>query len=284
MDCQRCGLRSALRQSRAKTDKSQILGWALPTKPYREGFYKMVSDAYPTTKSKHYSDKARRNTVKVLIVFAHPEPKSFNGALFQRAIDTLQKLGHDVQCTDLYAMKFDPVSDRRNFTSMKDPNYFKQQIEEMYATEVEGFVPELEIELQKLEWCDLMIWQFPLWWFSVPAVLKGWVDRVFTMGRVYGGGYIYETGRFQGKKAMLSLTLGGTKEHYLKDGFNGDIQAILRPIQRGIFQFTGFDVLAPHIVYAPVQQTDEVRQEILDNFSRRLQAIENELPIAVGKY
>lgn len=244
----------------------------------------MVSDAYPTTKSKNYSDKARRSTVKVLIVFAHPEPKSFNGALFQRAIDTLQKLGHDVQCTDLYAMKFDPVSDRRNFTSMKDPNYFKQQIEEMYATEVEGFVPELEIELQKLEWCDLMIWQFPLWWFSVPAVLKGWVDRVFAMGRVYGSGYIYETGRFQGKKAMLSLTLGGTKEHYLKDGFNGDIQAILRPIQRGIFQFTGFDVLAPHIVYAPVQQTDEVRQEILDNFSRRLQAIENELPIAVGKY
>lgn len=112
--------------------------------------------------------------MKVLIIFAHPEPKSFNGALFQRAIDTLQKLGHDVQCSDLYAMKFDPVSDRRNFTSMKDPNYFKQQIEEMYATEVEGFVPELEIELQKLEWCDLMIWQFPLWWFSVPAVLKGW--------------------------------------------------------------------------------------------------------------
>ncbi|MBW4619597.1 MAG: NAD(P)H-dependent oxidoreductase [Cyanosarcina radialis HA8281-LM2] len=101
--------------------------------------------------------------MKVLIIFAHPEPKSFNGALFQRAIDTLQKLGHDVRCTDLYAMKFDPVSDRHNFTSMKDPNYFKQQIEEMYATEVEGFVPELEIELQKLEWCDLMIWQFPLW-------------------------------------------------------------------------------------------------------------------------
>ncbi|MGL5796068.1 MAG: hypothetical protein ACRC06_17035 [Waterburya sp.] len=83
---------------------------------------------------------------------------------------------------------------------------------------------------------------------------------------------------------MLSLTLGGTKEHYLKDGFNGDIQTILRPIQRGIFQCTGFDVLAPHLVYAPVQQTDQVRQEILDNFSRRLQAIENELPIAVGKY
>ncbi|WNZ26785.1 NAD(P)H-dependent oxidoreductase [Leptolyngbya sp. NK1-12] len=222
--------------------------------------------------------------MNVLIVFAHPEPQSFNGALFQRAIDTLKELGHDVQCSDLYTMGFDPVSDRRNFTSIKDPNAFKQQIEELYATEVEGFVPELEAELQKLEWCDLMIWQFPLWWFSVPAILKGWVDRVFAMGRVYGNGHIYETGRFRGKKAMLSLTVGGAKEAYLEDGFNGDIQAILRPIQRGILQFTGFDVLAPHIVYAPIRQTDQVRQEILDDFSQRLKTIEDELPIAVGRY
>ncbi|NJR59827.1 MAG: NAD(P)H-dependent oxidoreductase [Cyanobacteria bacterium CRU_2_1] len=222
--------------------------------------------------------------MKVLIVFAHPEPKSFNGALFQRAVDTLKEFGHDVQSSDLYAMKFDPISNRHNFTSTKDPDYFKQQIEEIHATEVGGFIPEIEVEIQKLEWCDLTIWQFPLWWFSMPAILKGWVDRVFAMGRVYDGGHIYETGRFRGKKAMLSLTVGATKDAYLEDGFNGDIDAILRPIQRGILEFTGFNVLSPHIVYAPVRQTDEVRQEILDNFSRRLKTIESELPIAIGKY
>ncbi|MEH2260767.1 NAD(P)H-dependent oxidoreductase [Nostoc sp.] len=222
--------------------------------------------------------------MKVLIVFAHPELKSFNGALFQRAIDTLKGLGHEVQYSDIYAMKFNPVSDRHNFLSTKDPDYFKQQIEEMYATEVEGFTPEIEVEIQKVEWCDLMIWQFPLWWFSVPAILKGWVDRVFAMGRVYGSGHIYETGRFRGKKAILSLTVGATKDAYLEDGFHGDIHAILRPIQRGILQFTGFDVLSPHIVYAPVRQSDTVLGSILDDFSRRLQTIENELPIAVGKY
>jgi NAD(P)H dehydrogenase (quinone) len=222
--------------------------------------------------------------MKVFVVFAHPEPKSFNGSLFQTAIDTFKEFGHDVRYSDLYTMRFDPVSNRHNFTSTKDPNYFKQQIEEMYATEVEGFIPEVEVEIQNLEWCDLMIWQFPLWWFSVPAILKGWVDRVFAMGRVYGDGYIYETGRFQGKKAMLSLTVGGSKDHYLEDGLNGDINAVLRPIQRGILQFTGFDVLAPHIVYAPVRQSDTVLRSILDDFSRRLQAIESELPIAVGKY
>lgn len=222
--------------------------------------------------------------MKVLIVLAHPEPNSFNGAMFSTAIDTLNQFGHDVQYSDLYAMRFDPTSDRRNFTSIKDSNYFKQQLEELYATEVGGFIPEIEAEIEKLEWCDLMIWQFPLWWFSVPAILKGWVDRVFAMGRVYGNGHIYETGRFQGKKAMLSLTVGGGKRDYLEGGFNGDIHAILRPIQRGMLQFTGFDVLAPQIVYAPVQQSNVVRQRILDDFSQRLQVIERELPIAVGQY
>lgn len=222
--------------------------------------------------------------MKVLIVFAHPEPKSFNGAMFRVAIDTFKELGHDVQYSDLYAMKFDPISDRHNFTSVENPYYFKQQTEEIYATEVSGFISEVETEIQKMEWCDLMIWQFPLWWFSVPAVLKGWVDRVFASGRVYGRGHFYKTGLFQGKKALLSLTVGATADAYLKDGFNGDIHAILRPIQRGMLQFIGFDVLSPHIVYAPVRQTDTVRQSILDDFSRRLQNLEHELPIAVGKY
>ena len=164
--------------------------------------------------------------MKVLIVLAHPESKSFNGAMFQTAIDTFKDSGHDVQYSDLHTMRFDPVSDRRNFTSVKDPDYFKQQLEEMYATEVGGFIPEIEAEIQKLEWCDLMIWQFPLWWFSVPAILKGWVDRVFVMGRVYGNEHIYETGRFRGKQAMLSLTTGGTEDAYLAGGFDGAFRAV----------------------------------------------------------
>lgn len=86
--------------------------------------------------------------MKVLIVLAHPESKSFNGAMFQTAIDTFKDSGHDVQYSDLHTMRFDPASDRRNFTSVKDPDYFKQQLEEMYATEVGGFIPEIEAEIQ----------------------------------------------------------------------------------------------------------------------------------------
>ena len=62
--------------------------------------------------------------------------------------------------------------------SKRDP-FFKQQQEELYADEHLGFAPEIEAEIQKLERCDLLVFSFPLWWFGLPAILKGWVDRVF---------------------------------------------------------------------------------------------------------
>jgi len=222
--------------------------------------------------------------MRTFIVYAHPEPQSFNGALYRTAADSLRAAGHAVETSDLYAMGFDPVSGRHNFTTVRDPAYFKQQIEELHATEVGGFAPQVEAEQQKLESCDLMIWQFPLWWFGLPAVLKGWVDRVLAMGRTYGGGRFYDQGVFRGKRALLSVTTGGPPAAYVPGGFNGDIQAILRPIERGILRFVGFDVLAPHLVYGPAHLSDEQRKEILDAYDARLRGIAGEDPIDVGEY
>ena len=181
-------------------------------------------------------------------------------------------------------MRFDPVSSQKNFTTVKDPNYLKPQIEEMNATEMNGFSEEIESEIRKIEWCELMIWQFPLWWFGLPAVLKGWVDRVFAMGRAYGGGRVYQSGVFRGKRALLALTTGGPEDAYRKGAFNGDIAGVLRPIHRGMLQFAGFDVLAPQIVYGPVRLTDEQRTQALATYAERLQTIGTESPIDVGIY
>ena len=227
---------------------------------------------------------SRISKMKIFIVHAHPEPKSFNGALFQTAQDTLRAAGHAVVVSDLYAMRFDPVSDRRNFTTVKNPDLFKQQLEELHATEMGGFAADVEAELKKLEACDLMIWQFPLWWFGLPGLLKGWVDRVFAMGRTYGGERFYENGVFKGKRALLSLTTGGPAATYQKGGWNGDLDAILRPVHRGILRFTGWEVLAPHIVYAPVRAPEEERHRQLNAWAERLRGIESEKPIDVGEY
>lgn len=222
--------------------------------------------------------------MKVFVVYWHPEPRSFNAAMFQTACATLTAAGHEVRISDLHEMRFDPVSSRKNFTTVKDPNYLKPQIEEMHATEMNGFSEDIESEIRKIEWCELMIWQFPLWWFGLPAVLKGWVDRVFAMGRTYGGGRIYQSGVFCGKRALLSLTTGGPEDAYRKGAFNGDIAGILRPVHRGMLQFVGFDVLEPQIVYGPVRLTDEQRKQQLAAYAVRLQQIARESPIDVGIY
>ena len=154
--------------------------------------------------------------------------------MFETICSTLGSLGHEVKVSDLHRMNFDPVSSRRNFVTVKEPEFFKQQAEEEFATEQNGFAKEIESEIKKVEWCDLMIWQFPLWWFGLPAVLKGWVDRVFAAGRIHRNGRNYETGVFRGKRAVLSLTTGSSEAAFRPGGFNGDIAGILRPIHRGM--------------------------------------------------
>jgi NAD(P)H dehydrogenase (quinone) len=222
---------------------------------------------------------------KALVILAHPERRSFNGAMADAAVETLREQGYDVVFSDLYRMGFDPVSDRRNFATVKNADYFKQQVEEDHATETGGFVPDVEAEIAKLEAADLMIWQFPLWWFSVPGILKGWVDKVFVFNRIYGRGRFYDKGLFRGKRALLSLTTGGSGEAaYQPGGFNGDINGVLRPIQRGMLQFLGFDVLKPQIVHGPAQATEEDRKAHLAAWRGRLKQIAQEEPIAVGQY
>lgn len=222
--------------------------------------------------------------MKILIVMAHPEPKSFNGAMLQKTVETFKKLGHEVKVSDLYQMNFNPVSGKKNFKQIQNTAFFKQQSEETYASEHSGFADDVLAEQEKVEWCDLMIWQFPLWWFALPAILKGWVDKVFAMGKFYGGGKIYETGVCKGKKAMLSLTTGGPEASYVKNAFNGDIDAILRPIHRGIFQFLGFSVLKPEINYSVAHLSETERIPILDNWVHRLETIFEEPEIEVGEY
>jgi NAD(P)H dehydrogenase (quinone) len=217
--------------------------------------------------------------MNVFIVHAHHEPKSFNGALKDLAIRVLRERNHQVQVSDLYAMRFDPVSDRRNFRLQKEPGYLKQQVEELHASETGSFAPDLQAELDKLDWCHCLIFQFPLWWFGLPAILKGWVDRVFAMGKVYGMGKWYDNGVFAGKRAMLSVTTGGPASIYGPDGLNGDLNEILFPINHGILRFTGFDILPPFVAWAPARIGEEVRRQYLGEYRRRLDNLETASPI-----
>lgn len=109
----------------------------------------------------------------VLIVYAHPEPKSFNAALCARAASALTAAGHDVTVSDLYGEGFDPLAGRHDFTTVADPDRFHYQTEQAHAARHGGFSAELAREQARVEAADLLVLQFPLWWGGVPAILKG---------------------------------------------------------------------------------------------------------------
>ena len=76
--------------------------------------------------------------------------------------------------------------------------YFDYQLETAQAVKRGTISEDIKEELRKLEEADLVILQFPMYWFSFPAILKGWIDRVFVYDHVYGGerGY-YDDARYK---------------------------------------------------------------------------------------
>ncbi|MGE4218347.1 MAG: NAD(P)H-dependent oxidoreductase [Alphaproteobacteria bacterium] len=222
--------------------------------------------------------------MNVLIVHAHPEPQSFNAAMTHTAVAALTAAGHTVTVSDLYATGFDASSSRRNFATVHDAGRLDLQAEELHASASNGFAADLEAEIARLEAADLTIFQFPLWWFGLPAILKGWVDRVFAKGRIYADREMYSRGRLTGRRGMLSLTTGGIPRSYTPEGYIGDMDAILKPIHRGIFMFVGMDVMAPQVVYGPAKVTAEERQAALDAWAARLHGIAEEAPVEIGRF
>jgi len=208
--------------------------------------------------------------MKFLCVLAHPEPASFTASLAHYGMRALEEEGHVVDVADLYAMQFDPVSDRRNFMEPFDPTRFDQQAEERFASANAGFSPDLQREMDRLSSCDVLVLQFPIWWLGMPAIMKGWIDRVFVIGRTYGGGRWFDRGMMGGKKAMLAVTIGGTKEAYSNDGIYGPALDVMRPINHGILAFCGFEVVEPFIAFAPGRKSDAERQAIFDAYANRL--------------
>lgn len=220
--------------------------------------------------------------MRVLIVFAHAEPSSFNGSMLRTGVTALTAAGHEVEVSDLYAMGFDPVSDRRNFVTIANPDQLRQQAEEAVASSSGGFVPSLQAEMDKLAWCDVLVFQFPIWWLGLPAILKGWVDRVFAVGRAYGGGRWFEGGFFAGKRAMCAVSVGGLQDVYSPTGVYAPIEDVLFPIHRGIFAFTGFAVVEPFVVYGPGRIGAAEREAYLDGYVERLLTLDT-APLLVSE-
>lgn len=218
-------------------------------------------------------------TMNVLIVFAHHEHQSFNAALLQRSLDVLAREGHTVEVSDLYGMGFDPVASRSDFLERRFPERLQYDREQKHSTAHGTFSPDIASEVEKLIRCDCLILQFPLWWFSVPAILKGWFDRILVNGLAYGAGRRYDTGGLRGRRAMLTVTTAAYETMCSPGGLVGELDVVLWPIQNGTLAYTGFEVLPPFVGYSVSYVDDETRRGYLDAYEARLRSLATTPPI-----
>lgn len=214
-----------------------------------------------------------------LIVHAHPEPRSFVSGMKDVACDVLGGAGYDVTVSDLYAQPFDPVAKPSDFTDRQNPSYLRYAREQRHAFKAGALAPDVQREFDRLMAADLLVLTFPLFWFSTPAILKGWFDRVLLPGPVYSGRRIYDRGGLAGKRAIVGCALGGRRHMFGENAVHGHLEALLSHLLRGTLGYTGLSVLPPfcahHVPY--LEKSD--RNALMKGWSRHLGQIDSLDPI-----
>lgn len=204
--------------------------------------------------------------MNVLIVHAHPEPSSFNAAMGDTALETLTRAGHQVRLSDLYAMQFNPLAGPGDFLERANPDHLNLLREQRHAAGGPGYAPDIAAEHEKLFWADLIIFQFPFWWRSVPAILKGYIDRVFTLGLIYGQNAV----TLKGKKALLAFTTGGPVSESGKAEEIAWLDRQLVPLREGVLEYVGLEELPSYIAFGPAGVDQARRAEYLAEYRTHL--------------
>ncbi len=103
--------------------------------------------------------------MRFLIIFSHPSRKSYSAALFKTVKNTLKKKGHEVKTLDLYKQDFNPVLSLKEWNS--------------YLENTDKNVKMVKTDVDLLLWAEGLIFVFPTWMYGPPAILKGWLERVW---------------------------------------------------------------------------------------------------------
>ena len=187
--------------------------------------------------------------------------------------------------SDLYGMQWKPVLDATDFPDRQrlDRLAFIEESGHAYRSGAQAL--DVSAEQDKLAEADAVVFQFPLWWFGPPAILKGWFDRVFAHGLAYGyrgagNTYRYGEGGLTGKRALLSVTVGGPHADYGPRGINGPLDQLLFPVTHGTLFFAGMTVLPTFAVYGADHLDTPAVADALSRYREKLAALFDERPIA----
>jgi len=187
--------------------------------------------------------------MRYAVVFAHPNPKSFNRAVLERVEANLSRAGRDYVVRDLYAMRFGPSLEAADFEAIASRRP----------------LPEVAEEQRIIAGADRILFIHPIWWYGMPAILKGYIDRVFTRGFAYDYGREGLVGLLAGKRAYAINTTGNTRENYERYGYR---DAIAKAIDEGTLGACGLKVVERRFLYAVPSATPEERAAMLDEVER----------------
>lgn len=209
--------------------------------------------------------------MKAHIVFTHPNLQSFNGQMRNMAIQTLEEMGWTVSVSDLHQMKFKAAADEEDFTSLSNEGFFDLQKEQSMALQNQSFSEDIKREHQLLHEADLIIFQFPLWWESMPALMKGYIDRVFSMGWAYSGGKA-----LAGKSVLVSTTTGAPDFVWIPEN-RWTIKDTFKHLFIGTFQLCGMQSLEPFIAYSAKRMSEEDKNRTIEKYQQYLKAVSENL-------
>lgn len=158
--------------------------------------------------------------MNVLIVYAHPNPRSFNQAILETVDAALRAQGHATRIHDLYQMQFRCVLDGEDL-----------------LRSWRGDLPvDTRREQEALRWAQGLVLIYPVWWFGPPAILKGWIDRVFTRKFAFDFGPEGMKGLLHLERALIFNTLGGDQATYQQEHWE---ELLARPMIEGILGACG---------------------------------------------
>jgi putative NADPH-quinone reductase len=133
--------------------------------------------------------------MRILVINGHPDDQSFNAAIFAQYVRNIDVSHHQVRTLELGKLEFDPVL---RFD-------YRERM---------GEDPDITTSQELVRWAEKIVFIYPIWWASMPSLLKGWLDRVLTPGFAYNMDGIHSVGHLSGRTAELWMTCDGPGFYY----------------------------------------------------------------------
>lgn len=218
----------------------------------------------------------------ILWIYAHPDPDSLSHSLYQHGIAHLEGSGARVTGVDLHAERWNPVLTNDDASAGIGETLSDRQ---HHATLQHTLPSDVTRQQQLITESHTVIVQFPLWWYGMPAILKGWFDRVFTNGFAFGirdqHGKVrkYGDGGLAGRRLLPIVTAGDQDDALGPRGISGDIDDILWPLLHGAAHYTGMLPLRSHLISSANRVDNATHRQHINTLTARLDTLGTESPI-----